>query len=59
MTASVIFCLSYDLSKELIIAFKVGIISTKVHCCHRRRRDHDGVTFSRESVNTLRTLSTE
>ena len=29
MTMSVIFCLSYDLSKELFIAFKVDIISTK------------------------------
>ena len=26
---SVIFCLSYDLSKELFIAIKVDIISTK------------------------------
>ena len=29
MTTSVIFCLSYDLSKELFIACKVDIISTK------------------------------
>ena len=29
MTTSVIFCLSYDLSKELSIAFKVDNISTK------------------------------
>ena len=29
MTTSVIFCLSYDLSKELFIAFKVENISTK------------------------------
>ena len=29
MTMSVIFCLSYDLSKELFIAFKVDTISTK------------------------------
>ena len=29
MTSSVIFCLSYDLSKELFIPFKVDNISTK------------------------------
>ena len=29
MTRSVIFCLTYDLSKELFIAFKVDIISSK------------------------------
>ena len=29
MITSVIFCLSYDLSKELFIAIKVDIISTK------------------------------
>ena len=29
MTTSVIFCLSYDLSKWRFIAFKVDIISTK------------------------------
>ena len=29
MTTSVIFCLSFDLSKELLFAFKVNIISTK------------------------------
>ena len=29
MTTSVIFCLSYDLSKEFFIAFKVDNISTK------------------------------
>ena len=29
MTTNVIFCLSYDLSKELFIAFKVDIISIK------------------------------
>ena len=29
MTPSIIFCLSYDLSKELFIAFKVDHISTK------------------------------
>ena len=49
MTTSVIFCLSYDLSKELIFAFKVDIISIKMHCCHGRRHD---VTCSRESVIT-------
>ena len=45
MTTSVIFCLSYDLSKELFIAFKVDKFSTSVHCCHGRRHD---VTCSRQ-----------
>ena len=29
MTTCIIFCLSYVLSKELFIAFKVNVISTK------------------------------
>ena len=44
MTTSVIFCLSYDLSKKLFITFNVDNISTKMHFCQGRRHD---VTCSR------------
>ena len=48
MTTRVIFCLSYDLLNELFIAFKMDIISAKMHCCHGRRHD---VNCSNKNVN--------
>ena len=70
MAMSVIFCLSYDLSKELFIAFKVDIISMNnelkwtsfqriMNYCHGCRHD---ITFPTESDNTcvvITLLSTE
>ena len=49
MTTSVIFCLSYDFSKWLFIAFKVDIFQQKMHCCHGR---HHAELVLAESVNT-------
>ena len=48
MTTCVIFCLSYDLSKELFIALKVDIISTKNALLSRTMR----LLVPAESVNT-------
>ena len=64
MTTSVIFCLSYDLSKERLTPIKWTLFQRKMHCCHGRR--HDVTCFRRKCYVTCghniiydMTLSTE
>ena len=50
MTTSVIFCLSYDLSKVFFLSpLKLTIFQRKMHCCHGCSHE---LLVPAESVNT-------